>query len=205
MIERFQEIIRRYVPENALYYCINTWKKHPFSFKVTRKRRSKVGDYRFNRATGNHEITVNGNLNPYAFLITYLHEVAHLYHYKKYGNNQPPHGRIWKKIFRELMDPVLQQNIFPPDILQQLTLHMNNPKASSQSDPVLAKLLRNYDQFQDQPDSYLEDLAEGESFNLNGRSYIKLKRRRTRSLCEEKKSGRKYLISELTRVTKSKT
>lgn len=209
MIERFQEIISRYVPENALCYCINAWTTHPFSFKVTRNRKSKVGDYRFNKSTGNHEISVNGNLNRYAFLITYLHEVAHLYHYKNYGNNQPPHGRIWKKIFQELMIPVLQENIFPQDILQQLILHMNNPKSSSQSDPVLAKLLRNYDQDydqdHDQSDSYLEDLAEGESFDLNGRSYIKLKRRRTRSLCEEKKSGRKYLISELTRVIKSKT
>jgi hypothetical protein len=205
MIECFKDIMRRYVPENALYYCIKTWETHPFSFKVTRKRTSKVGDYRFNKSTGNHEISVNGNLNPYAFLITYLHEAAHLYHYKKYGNNQPPHGRIWKKVFQELMKPVLQENVFPPDILQQLILHMKNPKASSQSDPVLVKLLRKYDRDHDQSDIYLEDLIEGESFNLNGRSYIKLKKRRTRSLCEDRKSGRKYLISELTRVMKSKS
>jgi hypothetical protein len=146
MIERFQEIISKYVPKNAISYCTKTWKQYPFSFKVTKQRRSKVGDYKFNKLTGNHEISVNGNLNPYAFLITYLHEVAHLHHNKKNGNNHLPHGRIWKQIYRELMKPVLLDIIFPPDILQQLVMHMKNPKASSQSDPALAKLLRKYDQ-----------------------------------------------------------
>ena len=133
--------------------------------------------------------------------------MAHLYQYKKYGNNRPPHGRIWKKTFQELMHPVLHENIFPKDVLDQLIKHMRNPKASSQSDPVLFKILRKYDQDfdPDQSDTCLEDLTEGESFVLNGRRYTKLKIRRTRSLCIEEKSGRKYLISELAKVVKTST
>jgi hypothetical protein len=204
MEDRLREIISRYVPENAITYCVGIWKKHPFSFKVTRERKSKVGDYRFNKSTGNHEITVNGNLNPYAFLITYLHEVAHLYHYKAYGNNRPPHGKVWKHIFRDLTDPVLKESIFPPDVLHQLMRHMKNPKASSQSDALLLRLLRKYDQEQEQgqSDTYLEDLTEGESFNLNGRAFKKIKKRRTRSLCTDLTTGKNYLISEMAKVEK---
>ena len=203
MVDRFQEIISRYVPENAISYCVDTWKKHPFSFKVTKQRKSKVGDYKFNKSTGNHEITVNGNLNPYAFLITYLHEVAHLNQYINYGNNRPPHGRVWKDIFKELMRPVLQESIFPKEVLHRLVLHMKNPKASSQSDATLARILQKYDQIIGEPYTYLEDIKEGSSFILNDNRYTKLKRRRTRSLCEERRSGRKYLISELARVKKT--
>ena len=162
-----------------------------------------MGDYRFNKSNGNHEISVNGNLNSYAFLITYLHEVAHLYHYKEYGNNRPPHGRIWKTIFRELMQPVLRESIFPSDVLHRLILHMKNPKASSQSDLILAKLLRKYDQDQNHRDIYLEDLTEGESFKLNGRKFKKIQKRRTRSLCKDLRTGKKYLISGMALVEKS--
>ena len=200
MVKKFYEIISRYVPENAIPYCIDSWKRHPFSFKVTKQRKSKVGDYKFNKSTGNHEITVNGNLNPYAFLITYLHELAHLYQYKKYGNNRPPHGKIWKQLFRDLMDPVLRESVFPQDLLQQLILHMKNPRASSQSDPTLSRLLRKYDTEDDKIDTYLEDLTEGTSFILNGRKFTKLKKRRTRSLCKDNRTGKKYLISEMAKV-----
>jgi hypothetical protein len=203
MIERYKEIISKYVPLKAIPFCIQTWRKHPFSFRVTKERSSKVGDYRFNTSTGNHEISINGNLNTYAFLITYVHEVAHLYHYKKHGNNKPPHGRIWKQTFQELMKPLLMDNIFPPDVLHQLIIHMKNPKASSQSDPALAKLLRKYDHNQNPSGTYLEDLTEGESFDLNGRRYKKIKKRRTRSLCKDLRTGKKFLISEMAQVIKA--
>jgi hypothetical protein len=202
MIDLFQKIICRYVPEKAIAYCVECWKVSPFSFKVSKRRRSKIGDYRFNKKTNNHEISVNGNLNPYAFLITYIHEVAHLVHYLRYGNNQPPHGMVWKQIFREMMEPVLSDLVFPPEVLKQLRNHMKNPKASSQSDPKLTKLLRQYDTNIMDQNLYLEDLTEGETFHYNGRLYTKLVKRRTRALCIDDKTGRKYLISEMVRVAK---
>lgn len=199
MTERFREIISKYVPGSSLEYCVGLWIDNPFSFKVTRQRRSKLGDYRYNKLTHNHEITVNGNLNPYAFLITYLHEVAHLKQFQGYGHNRPPHGTEWKSIFRELMLPVATDEVFPRDILEQLARHMMNPMASSHSDPELSKHLRKYDQNYF-GEIYLEDLGEGDKFMLNGRSYTKLKKRRTRSICVDERTGRKYLISELAQV-----
>ena len=202
MIQKFRELIQKYVPEESVDYCVQRWDEYPFSFKVTRQRTSKIGDYRYNKKTRNHEITVNGNLNQYAFLITYLHEVAHLKQYLNYGNNRPPHGIDWKKIFQEMMAPVLNNNIFPEDVLDQLMKHMKNPKASSQSDAKLSRLLRQYDSHQNITDVYLEDLNEGEAFDLNGRSYTKIKKRRTRSLCKDNLTGKKYLVSESAPVKK---
>jgi predicted SprT family Zn-dependent metalloprotease len=202
MIQKFRELIRKYVPEESVDYCVDKWDENPFSFKVTRQRTSKIGDYRYNKKTRNHEITVNGNLNPYAFLITYLHEVAHLKQYLDHGNNRPPHGLEWKKIFQDIMEPMLNNTIFPDKILVQLKIHMKNPKASSQSDAKLSKLLRKYNSQKYLKDIYLEDLSEGEVFDLNGRLYTKIKKRRTRSLCKDNLTGKKYLVSELTPVKK---
>jgi len=197
MLRRFREIIQKYIPQEASVYCVHLWEKYPFSFKVSRQRTSKIGDYRFNPRTGNHEISVNGNLNPYAFLITYVHEVAHMMHYLKNGNNRPPHGKVWKQIFQDLMQPLMADGIFPEDIHVQLARHMKNPKASSQSDAALVKSLKHFDHHQDDTELYLEELDEGASFVLNRRVYTKIKKRRTRSLCREKRTGRNFLISEL--------
>ncbi len=202
MKEKFTEIIRKYVPSRSVDYCVNLWATYTFSFRVSKERRSKLGDYRFHKPRKQHIITVNGNLNPYSFLLTYIHEVAHMIHYELKGNNQPPHGGLWKKIFRELMQQLLDMDIFPPDLLEQLKIHMKNPKASSYSDPVLAKLIKKYDPDLPLFESFLEEIDVGEKFRLHGRTYEKVEKRRTRCLCREIQSGKKYLISELAMVKK---
>lgn len=202
MKEKFTAIIRKYVPGRSVDYCVDLWDTYKFSFKVSKERRSKLGDYRFHKTRKQHIITVNGNLNTYGFLITYVHEVAHLIHYELKGNNQPPHGSFWKKIFRELMLPLLTVEIFPLDLLDQLKIHLKNPKASSYSDPALAKVIKKYDPEQPFLESLLEELDVGEKFRLHGRTYEKVRKRRTRCLCREIQSGKKYLISEMAVVKK---
>lgn len=202
MREKFIKIISRYVPAGSTGYCTAIWDRHKFSFKVTRTRRSKLGDYRFHQVKKQHIITVNGSLNRYGFLITFIHEAAHMIHFELRGNNDTPHGAQWKNIFRELMAPLLNDNIFPPDLLHQLKIHMKNPKASSYSDPVLARLIRQYDPEISSSEYCLEEIAPGEVFSFNGREYEKMETRRTRCLCREIISGKKYLIPELVMVKK---
>ncbi len=96
----------------------------------------------------------------------------------------------------------MNNNIFPDIVLVQLKKHMKNPKASSQSDTTLSKLLRQYDLDGQDGHLYLEELSEGASFLLNGRVYTKVEKRRTRSLCRETTTGRKFLISEIAQVKK---
>jgi hypothetical protein len=201
MVKEFEKIISRYVPEKAIGYCTHLWDQYRFNFKVSRTRRSKLGDYKFNPADKNHYITVNGSLNEYAFLITYIHEVAHLVHHVQKGRNNPPHGPAWKSAFRELMSPMLNIEIFPVDIYKVLAKHMLNPKASSQSDIKLVRVLAAYDK-KALGTLTLDKISSGELFELNNKVFKKIEKKRTRSVCIELNSGKRYLVSEMAPVRK---
>ncbi len=196
---KLYELLQKYVPENAVHYCYDLWCDHPFGLKITRKRNSKLGDYRFDRISGQHNITINHNLNPYAFLMTYIHEVAHLTTTTKYKRRVPPHGKAWKSEFNRLMVPVMNELIFPKELLALLRRHMLNPKASSQSDPALVAALQQYDKT---PDGFvlLDALEHGNRFIFQGQPYEKLATRRTRVLCCQMTTGRKYLIPKVVLV-----
>ena len=98
------------------------------------ERVTRHGDYRRRKAHGNHQITVNASLNKYRFLITLIHEIAHLMAFEKYGRHIKPHGLEWKKTFQHLMLPFIRPEIFPSQLLPLLARHFKNPKASSSTD-----------------------------------------------------------------------
>jgi hypothetical protein len=91
------------------------------------------------------------------------------------------------------MDPMLQLDVFPQEILHELTRHMASPKASSFADADLTRVLRSFDKHADQYTS-LSDIPEGSIFNFQGRFFRKGKLKRTRILCQEVKTKRKYLV-----------
>lgn len=183
-------IFKKYLPETAVDYCYQLWQQHAFDFKITKTRSSKFGDYRF--YNNRHRITVNGDLNPYAFLVTYLHEVAHLITFSKYKRKVEPHGKEWKKSFRDVAQPMLSLSVFPADVLTALQQYLLNPKASSCTDPILFQALHQFDSQTEKV--LLVNLSEGAMFSLNGRDFRKGVIRRTRVLCEEVKSSKKYLV-----------
>jgi hypothetical protein len=191
--ELVDEILTAHLPENAVAYCLSLWKEKPFILKVTKSRQSKVGDFTSRHDAAHPRITLNKDLNPCAFLLTYIHEVAHWHVFMRFGNNVDPHGDHWKKAFQQLMQPLLTTDIFPDDILQPLTQHMINPKASSFADSVLTHALRKYDDNHHQA-IVLSALPEGSIFQLHGRYFTKGKLRRTRILCKEYKGRRQYLV-----------
>ena len=170
-----------------------------FEFKIKNSRKTKMGDYRFDHRTGKQTITVNNDLNSYSFLITYLHEVAHLLTFDQYGRRVAPHGKEWKDTFKKLLHPVMNEQIFPPDVLLALKNHFNSPKATSCSDPVLYQLLRGYDG--DTDEVLLKEVPVGTLFEFNGKQYKKLEVRRTRAICQEVTSKKKYLIALIAGVT----
>lgn len=191
-------LLNDHVPENAVHYAYDLWATHQFSFKVTKKRNSKYGDYRYDPKTGIHKISVNGDLNKFAFLVTFLHEVAHLVTCKVSGRRVDPHGKEWKRNFQLLMLPMLNNLVFPDDILGVLKPHMENPKATSSADHRLSACLRKYDE--EKGLVHLGEISPGTIFKLNTRIFKKETKRRTRILCEEIKSGKKYLISQIALV-----
>ena len=172
------------------------WHEDPFHFAVTKSRSSKLGDFRYRPDRKMQQITVNHDLNPYQFLITYVHEVAHHRAFKQYGRAIKPHGFEWKNTFQKLMSPLLTDLVFPKDVLLPLKRYLVNPKASTGADIFLSKEVRKYDlQGAKQEVTYLSDIKIGDHFMLRGRQFQKESLRRTRSLCLEVNTGRKYLIS----------
>ncbi len=151
-----------------------------------------MGDYRFDAEKGHHIITVNGNLNPMSFLTTYIHEIAHLVAFKKYGAKVLPHGKEWKHEFRVLFHPLLNETIIPRDAVATLQKYLKNPKASSCSEHGLfdadhkVQLKSN--------EALVEDLKKDQLFSLKKRSFKLLENRRTRALCLDIHNGRKYLV-----------
>lgn len=188
------QIFETYFPKGASTYCFDLWKKYRFTFKIAKPRQSKLGDYCFRKEQG-HQISVNGNLNPYAFTITYIHEVAHLLTYKQYKKKQEPHGLAWKKNFKSLFEPLLSEAIFPNSVLLPLKQYLENPAASTQGCPALVSALRLFDATHNHSLVELMSLAEGQSFELQNRTFVKGTLRRTRFLCTELSSGKRYVVA----------
>jgi hypothetical protein len=199
--KKLTQVFEHHLPSSAVNYCIELWNKEPFHFQITRSRKSKLGDFRYRRGREIQTITLNSDLNPYQFLLTLIHEIAHLRTFKKFGINTSPHGVEWKRTFVGLMDPILLEKIFPIDLLIPLRKHMLNPKASSSGDLFLMKEMSKYDlTSQENKFIFLSDLKLGIKFLLAGREFEKGETRRTRVLCIEVISGKKFLITQLAKV-----
>lgn len=188
---------------------------YPFHFKVTRTRSSKSGDFRAPHNGNPARITVNGDLNQYAFLITFVHELAHhlVENYRVEMNRNSslpvrslrksrkpkPHGIEWKNAFRELMTPFMYPHIIPPDVLFPLAAYLKNPKASSSGDQELMRALKKHDL---KPGRiHLEDLPFDAIFRIhNGMVFRKKEKLRTRFTCIHLQTKRTYRISPLAEV-----
>jgi len=172
-----------------------------FNLKVTNDRVTKHGDYRRPiRKSDPHKISVNATLNPQAFLLTLIHEIAHMHAYEFFGNRIKPHGKEWKQVFATIADPFLAKHIWLPDVEHALKKYFRNPKASSGADSNLVRVLSNYDENQDLT---LEDISEGDLFLLasrNRRWFKKGPKRRTRFLCTEIETGRDFTIHGLAKI-----
>lgn len=163
------------------------------TIKIKNERKTRHGDYR-QLPKGKHQITVNSNLNPYRFLITLIHEIAHFEAYNTHGRFIKPHGKEWKQTFQHLMLPFLRPQIFPTELLPLLAQHFKNPKASSDTDTQLALALKRFDEGDDK--TYVFELPLGQAFKLyNGRVFKKGNKRRKRIECVEVKTGKLYLFN----------
>jgi SprT protein len=198
-LERNQSILHKYIPEKAVTLISEWIFKYDFKLRIKKSRASKYGDYRPPVKGENHLITINYDMNPYAFLITLVHEIAHLTNWNKHKNRVLPHGAEWKLEFKILMNYFLYEQIFPEDVKLALKKYMQNPAASSCSDTALLRVLKKYDQRQDTV--LLEELPEGTTFRYNKeRTFIKNELIRKRFKCKEIKSNRIYLFNPLTEV-----
>jgi len=143
---------------------------------------------------GLHQITVNASLNKYRFLITLVHEIAHLVAFEQHGRRIKPHGLEWKRTFQHLMVPFIRPEVFPLQLLPIIANHFKNPKASSSTDARLSIALKAFDE-DERKNSYVFELSEGSIFRLyNGRLFKKGKKKVKRYECVEMSTGRLYLF-----------
>ena len=198
-LERNQSILHKYIPEKAVP-TISEWIfKFDFKLRIKKSRSSKYGDYRPPVKGENHLITINHDMNKYAFLITLVHEIAHLSNYNKNKNSVKPHGEEWKMHYKLLMQQFLIPDIFPADIIIALRKYISNPAASSCSDTNLLRVLKNYDVRQHTV--LLEELPIATVFQYNqSRNFIKGEQIRKRFKCKEVQTNRIYLFNPLTEV-----
>lgn len=183
--------------ETVMQYLIQ-YKVH---LTITKERKSVLGDYRFAVNGKNHRISVNGNLNKFAFLITLLHELAHLVAFVRYGNRIASHGGEWKQTYEEILRQFLQLNIFPSDIASEVKTTMRNPAAGSCAEDGLLRVLRKYDGKTGNK-NLVEEIAEKSTFRTDdGRIFLRGNQLRKRIRCIEIKTGRIYLFSPVYEVT----
>ena len=185
--------LAKYLPENAVQPAFDLIVTHRVHLKIVNERKTRHGDYR-KGLSGKHEITVNGSLNKYRFLITLIHEIAHLVAFEKYGRSIKPHGNEWKFTFQQLMIPYIRPEVFPNHLLPLLARHFRNPSASSDTDTTLSLALKQFDA----PNNfnYVFEIPYGSVFRIkNGKVFKKIAVRTKRIECIEISSGRTYLFN----------
>src|SRR5829696_8439278 len=192
--------LQDFLPPNTYEAVFAYLQLYHVHLTVARERKSILGDYRNAHNNRNHRISVNGNLNKFSFLITLLHELAHLLTFEKFGNSVSSHGKEWKTIFGQLLAQFIEHNIFPPDIKSSLLQSLHSPAASSCADEVLLKTLKKYDENESHL-IFVDDVKQGSLFKTHdGKIFRKGEKIRKRFRCEEVKTKRIYLFSPVYEV-----
>lgn len=189
--------LERYLPENIAERILTIIRSKNLLLKITKHRKTKFGDYRSPQGKlSYHTITVNSTLNQYAFLITFLHEFAHLQIHEVYNRKVAPHGQEWKTAFAILLNDEIKQNSFPRDLIPSIKNYIINPKASTFSDSKLYEALRNFDENKGDKPPFLKSLSKNDLFQLGKKQYRRGELQRTRYVCKEIKTGKLYLVHQ---------
>lgn len=188
-----EQVLLKYLPKASVHPVFELIKINNVHLKIVNERRTRHGDYR-KLPNGQHQITINANLNKYRFLMTLVHEIAHLVAFQKYGRFIKPHGVEWKRTFQQLMLPFIRPEIFPSQLLPLLARHFKNPKASSDTDAKLSLALKQFDPPNDK--NYIFEIPFGGRFRLyNGKIFKRGNKRIKRYECLEEATGRVYLFN----------
>jgi hypothetical protein len=199
-MEKYKAILEKYLPADTVEPVISYLQQYKVHLRISQGRTTKLGDYRPPGKDRGHQISVNHDLNPYAFLITLIHEFAHLIVWEKYRNSVKPHGKEWKETYRELMQPFTENGTFPKEILEVLKSYLSKSYASSNTDLQLSRVLQQYDK---KDVLTLEQLDEGTLFRLpNGRRFKKGPLLRKRYRCPSIDNKRIYLVNPLAEVVR---
>lgn len=199
--EHPMQALANFLPDGTFDKVVHYVHHYKVHLTISKQRKSVLGDYRHAGWGGNHRISVNGNLNKYEFLITLLHELAHMLAYEQFKNRVEPHGKVWKGHYSKLLIDFVQQKVFPSDIEMALQKSIINPAATANGETELLLVLRKYDIVKKEGQYPVIDIPEGSVFQTeNGKLFRKGAKRRKRFDCVEIKTGLHYTFSPVTEV-----
>ena len=200
--------LSRFLPKGSFPLVAPYFINNTIHLNLTRERKTVLGDYRIPcKEFPYHRISININLNPYSFLITLLHEIAHMQTQIYYADKVAPHGKEWKSQFRHILMNFIGKGFFPKDVEKALIAYLQNPAASTCTDPLLYKTLYRYDIKEDNC-LLVDDVKVGDYFEtMEGEVFEKIAQMRTRCKCKHVRTRALYLfhgIIEVKRTSKKR-
>lgn len=175
-----------YLPISSHDYCKDLLAKNPIRCYLSQARTSKWGDFRFKGPI----ITINKNLPPSLFLLTFLHELAHFHAYLSFGRKISPHGKEWKTTFQHLVHPMTTIGAFD-ELNSVVQEHMKRPKATIGADAALhSAALR----AMGMTGKNVSQLSPGDKFMFRNGEYQVEMTLRKRIRCIQLSSGKRFLF-----------
>ncbi len=197
-----KEILAKYIPDASLSQVVNLFAVNNVQLNICRNRKTKLGDYRPpQNGYVFHRISVNYNLNEFEFLVTLIHEFAHLFVWNKYKNKVEPHGKEWKSTYYSLLNQFIEQNVFPQEIkLAILKLETSPENAKLEMGRAMQKYTNS-----EEDSLFVEEIPLLANFKTaDGRTFQKLEKLRKRYKCLCLNNKKKYLFHPLAKVVSSK-
>ena len=195
MIDKEHKILSKYLPLELVDFALQQLKMYQIDFTISKSRQSKLGDYRPKLGKKPHRLSVNGDLSTKRFALTFLHELAHLKATEKYGWKKiEAHGKEWKEEFRQLIFHWIGMNTLDMNDHKALLSFSKNPSATARKDPFLIQEIRKNGK------NILADISVGGIFTFKNEKFKKVKKNRTRSLCQRTQDKKLFLISESAEV-----
>lgn len=185
-----------HIPIQAISFIQKWLSPYWFHLVIKKPRITKLGDYRIPIKGMPHIITVNSGMPKSLCFLTLTHEIAHLRAFDIYSKNIMPHGKEWKKIFSEMISESIE--VYEEELKELLFEYKRNPKASFYADKKLSEY---FIRMQNPNALLLKDLCLNALFEINNKFFYKSKKSKTRYICIEKKTGKRYLIAENAPVT----
>jgi hypothetical protein len=175
---------------------------HRILLKVSRGRASRLGDFKPGLSGQAHRITVNGDLNIYAFQLVFLHELAHLLVWENTRGRTPPHGEEWKQAFGALIRDFLGRGLFHPSTRDTLWSYSHKVRATGIACEGVVRELSLFDrEAASDPLVFLEEVPlESLFYTRTGRLFRKDQKLRKRFRCHCLDNQRAYLFHPLARV-----
>ena len=198
----FGNHLMNYIPEHSLDLIYDVITKYNAQLIISKPRTSKLGDFRPPVKGSKPRISVNGDLNIYEFLITLLHEMAHLIAWDQYKRTIKPHGMEWEGIFKLLIENMLSEDVFPEEIKHILNYEILTGRNNFSN--LNTDLVEALEKFSDEKKLLrLANIPDKARFTLvSGKEMKKGEKLRKRYKCIEVKTGRNYYVHELAKIIK---